>query len=117
VPVAFGEPTGGSLLLSNVGTVPTWPVWTIAGPCDQPVIRNASTDGWLAFGLRLDEGDRLVVDTAARTVRLGAASRRATLQPGSRWFGLPPGETAVQFDALRTDTPAVLSVTWQDAWV
>jgi hypothetical protein len=116
-PLTFGEPSGGSLLLSNIGTVPTWPVWTITGPCDQPIIRNASTGEWLAFGLRLAEGDSLLVDTAARTVRLGAASRRSALLPGSRWFALPPGETTVQFDALRTDTPAVLSVTWQDAWV
>jgi hypothetical protein len=116
-PLTFGEPSGGSLLLGNAGTITAWPVWTIAGPCVRPVIRDASAGGSLAFDLPLAEGDELVVDTAARTVRLEGASRRAALVPGSRWFGLPPGETAVTFDALRTDTTATLSVTWQDAWV
>jgi hypothetical protein len=116
-PVKFGEPSGGSLLLGNAGTATAWPVWTIAGPCDQPAIRNVSTGSWLAFGLRLADGDELVVDVAARTVRLGGASRRAALLPGSRWFGLPPGDTAVTFDALRTDTSALLAVTWPDAWI
>jgi hypothetical protein len=92
-------------------------VWTITGPCDQPAIRSASTGRWLAFALQLADGDQLVVDAAARTVRLGGASRRASLSSGSRWFGLAAGLTEVTFDALRTDTPATLSVTWRDAWI
>jgi len=116
-PLDFGEPSGGSLALTNAGTATTAPVWTIAGPCDQPIIRDVSGGTWLAFGLQLADGDRLVVDVAARTVRLGGASRRAALMPGSSWFGLRPGLTGVTFDALRTDAPAVLSVTWRDAWI
>src|SRR3954471_18409285 len=38
-PLDFGLPGGGSLVLANAGTVATWPVWTITGPCVQPVIR------------------------------------------------------------------------------
>jgi hypothetical protein len=118
-PLDFGQPAGGSLALANAGTAISWPVWTVTGPCDNPAIRNASTGEWLAFGLSLSVGDTLWVDTAARTVRLGAPdgpSRRAALVTGSTWFGLPPGETTVTFDAQRTDSSAVLAVTWRDAW-
>ena len=41
----------------------------------------------------------------------------ATLLPGSTWFGVPPGTTGVEFDAQRTDTTAVLSAAWRDAWI
>ncbi|MFL6072743.1 MAG: phage distal tail protein [Mycobacteriales bacterium] len=119
-PLDFGQPAGGALPLPNAGTAASWPVWTVTGPCDNPAIRNASTGEWLAFGLSLAGGDTLWVDTAARTVRLGAPdgpSRRAALLAGSSWFGLPPGRTTVTFDARRTDTPAVLAVSWRDAWI
>jgi hypothetical protein len=116
-PLDFGRPSGGSLVLGNAGTVTTWPVWTITGPCAQPLIRSATTGRSLGFGLSLTGGDVLVVDVAARTIRLNGASRRAALLPGSTWFGVPPGNTAVEFDAQRTDTPAVLAAAWRDAWI
>lgn len=116
-PLDFGSAVDGSMVLGNAGTVTTWPVWTVTGPCNQPVIRNAATGQSLGFTLALAGGDVLVVDVAARTIRLNGASRRAALRPGSTWFGIPPGSTGVEFDALRTDTPAVLSVAWRDAWI
>jgi hypothetical protein len=116
-PLDFGQPNDGSMTLNNAGTVTTWPVWTITGPCVQPVVRNAGTGDSLGFGLTLYGGDVLVVDVAARTIRLNGASRRGALLPGSIWFGLPPGGTGVEFDAQRTDTPAVLSAAWRDAWL
>jgi Phage tail protein len=116
-PLDFGEASGGSLVLGNAGTITTWPVWTITGPCDQPVIRRPATGESLGFGVSLTAGDVLVVDVAARTVRLGGVSRRAALLPGSKWFGIPPGSSGVEFDARRTDTPALLSAAWRDAWI
>jgi len=116
-PLDFGEPADGSMGLANAGTVTTWPVWTISGECVQPVIRNAATGQTLGFRLAMTGGDVLVVDVAARTVRLNGASRRAALLPGSTWFGLPAGTTGIEFDALRTDAPAVLAVAWRDAWI
>lgn len=119
-PMEFGEATGGSMALANAGTATAWPLWTVKGPCDQPVVRNDSTGQRLAFGHpleRLLEGDTLVVDVAARTVWLGGASRRAALLPGSSWFGLPPGSTAIGFDALNPQESGVLTAVWRDAWV
>jgi hypothetical protein len=116
-PLQFGEPTGGSLVLANAGTATSWPLWTVTGPCSQPVIRNDSTGQRLAFDLPLLEGDTLVVDVAARTVWLGGASRRAALLPRSSWFGLPPGNTVIGFDAFNPHESGVLTVVWRNAWI
>jgi hypothetical protein len=116
-PLDFGRPAGGSLVLRNAGTVATWPVWTVTGPCTQPVIRAPTTGQSLGFGLSLAGGDVLVVDVAARTIRFNGASRRSALLPGSSWFGVPPGTTGIEFDAQRTDTSAVLAAAWRDAWI
>lgn len=116
-PLDFGQPQDGSMVLGNAGTVTTWPVWTITNACVRPVVRRTGTGEQLGFGLALADGDVLVVDVAARTVRLNGASRRAALLPGSTWFGLSPGNTGVEFDAHRTDAPATLSASWRDAWI
>jgi hypothetical protein len=116
-PLVFGQSQGGSLALANAGTALSRPVWTITGPCTQPVIRNDSTGERLAFSLTLAEGDVLTVDTAARTVFLGEASRRSVLQPRSAWFALPPGSTVVGFEAFDDSEAGTLTVRWRDAWI
>jgi hypothetical protein len=117
-PLSFGKPAGGSMALVNAGTATAWPVWTVTGPCVRPVIRNNSGVGKrLAFGLRLGVNDTLTVDVAARTVRLGGASRRSALLPGSSWFGLPPGTTVIGFDAQDPTESATLTAVWRDAWI
>jgi len=116
-PLAFGEPVGGTMAAANAGTATTWPLWTVTGPCTQPVIRNDSTGEQLAFSLSLAEGDVLTVDAAARTVFLGGASRRAALLPRSSWFGLPPGPTAIGFDAFDDGASGTLTLSWRDAWI
>jgi hypothetical protein len=117
-PLDFGEgPAGGRLQPANRGTAPSWPVWRIAGPCQDPVITDTTTGERLAFGLTVQRGEVLVVDTDTRTVLLqGAASRRSALLPGSAWFSLRPGSSRVAFRAARTEPDARLTVEWRDAW-
>ncbi|MFD9890640.1 phage tail protein [Amycolatopsis sp. NPDC059027] len=116
-PLVFGRSEGGTLAIANAGSATAWPLWTITGPCTQPVIRNDSTGQWLAFSLSLFEGDALVVDVAARSVFLGGVSRRSALQPRSSWFGLPPGNTTIGFDAFDDTAAGALGVRWRDAWL
>lgn len=116
-PLVFGQSVDGSLGLGNAGTATVWPVWTITGPCTEPVIRNDSTGEQLAFALSLFPGDVLTVDAAARTVFLGGASRRGALLPRSSWFGLPPGNTTISFDAFDDTASGTLAVSWCDAWI
>jgi hypothetical protein len=116
-PLVFGQGEGGVLALVNSGTATVRPVWTITGPCGQPVIRNDSTGERMAFSLSLAEGDVLTVDSAARTVFLGEASRRAALLPRSKWFGLPPGSTTIGFEALDNTVTGRLTARWRDAWI
>ena len=115
-PLDFGNPVGGQLLLNNAGTAPARPVWAIQGPCAQPTIVNQNTGERLAFSLTLG-GETLFVDTAARTVMLGGASRRSTLEPGSTWFSLPPGSTTVAFAADESTDTARLIAYWRDTWI
>ncbi|AHH97227.1 hypothetical protein KALB_3863 [Kutzneria albida DSM 43870] len=117
-PLDFGSGAGGSLLLTNQGSAVSLPQWWIYGPCDYPVITNTATGRSLAFDLTLGEGEPLKVDVAARTVTLGGANRRATLRPGSIWFGLPAyQQTPIAFSAAAPSGTAQLTAYWSDAWI
>jgi len=117
-PLDFGEgSSGGRLQLDNRGTAPSWPVWRIAGPCTDPVVINPETGEQLAFGLTVQAGEVLVVDSDARTVLLqGTASRRSFLLPDSEWFPLRPGSNRIGFRAAQTESAARLTAEWRDAW-
>jgi len=117
-PLDFGSGgSGGRANLVNAGTVATWPVWRILGPCVSPAIVNTRTGEELAFDLVLHDDEVLVVDTDARTVLLhGTASRRSFLLPGSKWFPLRPGTTQVVFRADDRNPAARLAAEWRDAW-
>ena len=117
-PLDFGQgASGGSLNLENRGTAPSWPVWRISGPCTDPVIINPATGEQLGFGLTVQSGEVLVVDSDARTVLLqSTASRRSFLLPDSEWFPLRPGSNRIGFRAAQNEPAARLTAEWRHAW-
>jgi Siphovirus-type tail component, C-terminal domain len=118
-PLTFGSGTsGGQLLLTNNGTMATWPAFDILGPLTGPIITNLDTGQRLAFDPTFDvaAGQHLLVDPDAKTVFVGGVSRRDRLFI-AEWFDLPPGSTNVRFSsAAGADPAATLTATWRDAW-
>lgn len=117
-PLTFGGTlSGGQMSLTNAGTMATWPTWVVGGPLDGPRITNLDTGQELVFDpdLTLDGSD-LIIDTDAKTVRLGAQSARDRLLV-AQWFPLRPGTTAVRFSAAAGSDPAAsLIAQWRSAW-
>jgi Siphovirus-type tail component, C-terminal domain len=118
-PLTFGSGTsGGQLLLTNNGTMATWPSWDILGPVTGPVITNLDTGQRLAFdpAFTVAAGQHLLINPDAKTVFLGGVSRRASLFI-AEWFDVPPGSVNVRFSsASGADPAALLTATWRDAW-
>lgn len=112
----------GSVAALNTGTFETRPVLTVDGPVSSPVITITPASGAsvrLAYSQSLDTGDRLVIDTDARTVTLNqAVSRRRFLSVPGPWPALPPGETTeIAFSSGSYNPDARLTVTWRAAWI
>ena len=126
-PIAFGGGTaGGSLTVSNPGNIDTAPVLTFTGPCIYPALQNNSIPGdpVVQFGVTLNTGDQLVVDTDFHTALLYPAGSTVgspvedTLQPGSTWWTLQPGLSYLNFTS-KDSTPAAgtCTVGWAPAYI
>lgn len=114
-PMSFGGGSSvGSLTVVNPGNIDIPAILTVTGPCTTPSITNASVPGSpnLLFGVTLNAGDQLVIDTDMHTATLFTAgsslgsSRVYTLGQGSQWWTLwpahgdytvPGGSNTIQF--------------------
>ncbi|HYJ33828.1 MAG TPA: hypothetical protein VE326_11465 [Candidatus Binatia bacterium] len=94
---------GGNLLtITNVGSAPAAPVFTITGPCASPQIINYTTGVRIAFGnYTVPDGHSVVIDVARRTVLLDGDPAQSLYNrvdwSVSRWFLLEPGTTTLAF--------------------
>lgn len=90
--LAFGTFNGsGFMTLTNPGTAPASPVYTLYGPLATPVL-TTSTGYSMRYNGTLAAGDYVTIDPAAPSVLLnGATSRRELLYPAKfEAFNIPP---------------------------
>ncbi|MGJ5898543.1 phage distal tail protein [Streptomyces niveiscabiei] len=109
----------GQFDAANRGSVATRPMFTVAGPVQQPTVAVLYEDGAvrsLAYADTLGAGDVLTIDTDAHTVMLGSASRRRYLS--GQWPEIPPGESVtITFTAAAYNPSALLTARWRSAWL
>lgn len=117
-PADFGYSTGGSVVVTNYGTVRTWPVLRLAGPLINPRVINPATGDEMRIAISIDSGQYLDIDTAARTVLLGgAASRRAAVAVTGEWLPIAPGTSSFRFGSDAFDPASLLTVAVRSAWI
>lgn len=112
----FGGPLpSGVVNVTNDGEVPApWRV-TFTGPVTDPRIENLTTGATLRLSGTVPPGAELVIDSGARDVTLGGASRYGWLALGSRWSDLAPGPNTVRLTAAAGTGTATLS--YRSAWL
>lgn len=106
---------GGVLALSNPGTAPTWPVFTVTGPLTNPTFTNPATGDTIAYTGLVDVGQTLVIDTSpfSRSVALNGVDRFGFLA-SAQWIEIPPaGQVTVQFSGTGAGS---VTATWQYAY-
>jgi hypothetical protein len=117
-PAAFGsQPTGGGVVVTNIGPAATWPVFTLDGPLTGPAITNLDTGRRLMFNpsFVIAAGQQVVIDTDAKTVLLNGVGRRDALTV-AQWFPID-GDTTVHIGFTAAAAEAgQLRVAWVDAW-
>lgn len=120
-PINFGGGSGATVTVNvtNDGNFTTFPVITVHGPAVNPQIRNGNTGESLFLdGLTLATGDYVVLDFSARTVTDGTGANRYSKVrfPGSIWFTLDPGSSAIQLFTSGASAATELDIAWRDAW-
>lgn len=99
----------------NAGNASTPLQITFYGPCTNPGIRIVGGAETQYMGTLIST-DRVVIDTASRTVLLNGANRRQNLSAASRWLSAPPGTTRLYHWVDNVDRLGSASVAWRDAW-
>lgn len=103
---------GGSGLAVNRGDRDAWPVFTITGPVDSPVITNETTgDAFIIVG-NLAAGETITIDS-----RTGVVDPSSTRLVGRPWK-LVLGNNTVRWRATSGsfDPNANLRVAWRSTW-
>lgn len=107
-----GSTTVSQATLANDGTVLTYPILELAGPCPPARIVNLTTGEALRVVDPVPAGQILVIDVQRGIATTGGQSRRVL---GS-WWGLAPGANEVAFYADGYDAAATLDISYRSAW-
>lgn len=112
--------SSGTGTATAIGAITAWPVITVAGPCANPTIVNATLGLGLYLNYSLSAGETLVIDTnpRRRTVKLNGVTNRfnAVTWALSAWWGLAPGANVIQTGYSSYSNPAGVTLSWRDAW-
>ena len=109
--------TPSAITATNDGTFSTPPTFTFTGPFTNVSVHHEETDRTLAFEIDVAAGDYLLVNADDRTVLLnGTQNRYYTLETGSAWFDLLPGDNNLTF-STDVNATGTVSVAWRDAWI
>lgn len=107
-----GSTTTSQATLTNAGTVITYPVLTIIGPCPPATITNLTTSESMRVIDAVPAGQTLVIDVRAGTAVTGGQARKVS---GTMW-GLVPGANTISFTAAGYDAGASLNISFRSAW-
>lgn len=110
--------SSGFTTLSNVGTAPTFPVFTLYGPLTTPTLTTTAGDS-LRYNGTLAAGEFVVIDTSAPSVMFNAADERRQLLYPAPWskFVIPAGGTlSVGLSHSGSTTAGSVQVTYRPAW-
>lgn len=103
--------------VTNNGSVDSYPVLRVYGPCANPVITHVESGRQIALGITVPAGERVTIDTrpGRRTVTRRGGGTLATTSPLAD-FTLPPGRSEIRWIASDPTATARLTVTWRDAF-
>lgn len=78
-PLSYGTVTStGAGTFNNAGDAPLPTIYTVYGPCSNPVITNSTTGNFVSFTIELAAGEYMVINTKLGTVILNGTSDRLT---------------------------------------
>ncbi|MEU7905893.1 hypothetical protein [Actinoplanes sp. NPDC049118] len=100
----------GEIRLTNPGTAPAYPVWTVQGPGTNFVARSPS-GATLRWAGTLTADEKLIIDCRTATVTDGTgANRYGQLAPAPKFWPVPPG-TSVAVASLENTSTGALTAT------
>lgn len=101
------------------GTAPASPVITWSGPTRDPRLTNTTLGRAIRIDVDVPTGQQLVVDVAARTVKLAGVDVYSSVRADNQWWRLAPAANvliASRSAAALTGASAAVSIARRHAW-
>jgi hypothetical protein len=122
--IPFGAPlttsasfVAGELALVNPGDADAPGVWTLTGPGGPWIVNNITDGVGFTFQTPLLDGERVFIDTDAKTVTAeDGTNRYAGLGPSPRLWSVPPGRSRVQVTVEGSTPSSSASLAFQPRW-
>lgn len=107
--------------VDNDGDVEAWPLWTVTGPGNDPILRNLTTGKSIDLtGLSLAAGETVEIDTrpGIKTVRDGAgANLYGSMTTASSLFPLAEGSNSLRLEMSASTTDTSFSLRYRRRWL
>lgn len=104
-----GSPAGGTMVCTNLGDLPAYPIFKVTGPVDFPIITNATTGLSFQINKNLAAAETVTIDASLGTVT--PASVRLIGRP----FPLAPGGNTISWRSASGtyQAAALLRLEWR----
>lgn len=118
VPFSFVGGVDGSVAVSHLGNVDTYPIVRFNGPLVNPRIKNDSTGLFFQANLSIDTGQYLEVDMLKKTALLnGSLNKLSTMTSNSQWVYLKPGENIFTLTSGNDTDTGNAVIAYRDAYM
>jgi hypothetical protein len=116
-PITYGNPTGASGTITNLGITTGYPIITIVGTCSNLVVTNQTTGENMSINISLGPSDTLIIDNTPsnRGIYLNGV-QRMDLKNGS-WLSCLPGDNIFLFSRSSLESKLHCTISFQGVWV
>ena len=103
------EPGGNTAktIVTVAGVDSAWPIWTIQGGAQNPMLTNITTGQTISWQGFVPEGQTLTINMAEMTADLAGANVFEYIT--GEWLRLAPGNNTLVYNAGNADKPSTLS--------
>ncbi|MGW5074076.1 phage distal tail protein [Rhodococcus sp. NPDC004095] len=126
IPFTVDASTGGTMILSNVGTATSYPTIDeagnggiiLTGELHNPIISNLTTGQYIELNYTIGAGDYVQIDMMNQLILLnGSSSLIHAKTITSDWWGLVPGPNSVSISTSSASDGGYATVTFNPAFV
>lgn len=103
--------SGTSNIVTNNGVDNVYPIWTVTGPAESPVLENITMGKTIRYAGNVTATQTLVVDMERKTALLNGTSVVGNLS--GNWIPLRPGNNRMSYSTNNADAPNC-TIGWQE---
>lgn len=116
IPIYMSEGASVTSEIDNEGNTLAYPIITINGALENPVIVNDTTDQQMSLTYNLTNGNYITIDSYNRTVLLNGTTNIRQYIAGD-WLYLATGSNSIRLSATSFDSDGNIVVSYKDTYL